>query len=78
MVIASWELLSCFYSCFIMMVRNAQLTLTKGKKSAQAFMGWVSSIGIDTHIFPLLDTWSDTALTGEFHSFLPSLPDSVQ
>lgn len=43
-----------------MMVRNAQLTLTKGNKSVQAFMGWVSSIGIDTHVVSLLDTRSGT------------------
>lgn len=51
--------------------------IDQGQESVQAFMGWVSSIGIDTHIVSLLDTWSDTMLTGEFHSFLPSLPDSA-
>lgn len=43
-----------------MMVRNAQLTLIKGKESVQAFMGWVNSVRIDTHVFFLSDTQSDT------------------
>lgn len=42
------------------MVRNAQLALTKGKKSVQAFMGWVSFVGIDTHFISHFDTWPDT------------------
>ena len=59
MVTASWELPSCFYSCFTTMGRNAQLALTKGKKSVQAFMGWVNSMGTDTHFIFLFNTWSD-------------------
>lgn len=42
-----------------MLVRNAQLALTKSKKSVQAFMGWVNSIGINSHFIFLFSTWSD-------------------
>lgn len=45
------------------MVRNAQLALTKGQKSVQAFMGWVGSAEIDTHFISLFDTWPDPGVS---------------
>lgn len=84
--VISLKFLFCGYSTkesavlFLQLFRNDgeehPASIDQGqKKSVHAFMGWVSFVGIDTHFISIPGLILDP--TCEFHSFLPSLPNSV-